>query len=41
MLGKYLTARYGSVGEGKAKLGGDLQVVREAYRWMHEGQYSN
>ncbi|MCO5161277.1 MAG: DEAD/DEAH box helicase family protein [Mesorhizobium sp.] len=39
-LGHYLTARYGSVGEGKAKLGG-LGAIRGAYRTMQERLYAN
>ena len=40
-LGKYLTARYGSVGEGKEKLGGGLKFVREVCIRMREGLYWN
>ncbi|QDZ03229.1 DEAD/DEAH box helicase family protein [Nitratireductor mangrovi] len=39
-LGHYLTARYGSVGEGKAKLG-DLGTIRGAYRTMQQRLYEN
>jgi type I restriction enzyme, R subunit len=39
-LGLYLTARFGSVSEGKSKLGG-LPAVREAFRRMQEDLYSN
>jgi type I restriction enzyme, R subunit len=38
-LGQFLTARYGSVSEGKAKLG-DLQSIREAYYRIQQGLYS-
>lgn len=33
-LGRYLTARYGSVSEGKSKLGGDLRAIKDAYKRM-------
>lgn len=39
-LGRYLTARYGSIGEGKARLG-DLGVIKDAYRTMQERLYAN
>lgn len=39
-LGHYLTARYGSVGEGKAKLG-DLGTIKGAYRTMQQRLYAN
>jgi type I restriction enzyme, R subunit len=39
-LGSYLTARFGSVGEGKSKLGG-LPAVRDAFRRLQEDLYSN
>jgi len=39
-LGQFLIARYGSVGEGKARLG-DLAVIRDAYRKMQQGLYSD
>ncbi|MGR3621053.1 EcoAI/FtnUII family type I restriction enzme subunit R [Pseudophaeobacter sp.] len=38
-LGQFLTARYGSVGEGKAKLG-ELGAVKEAYKAMQVGLYA-
>lgn len=38
-LGQFLTARYGSVTEGKAKLG-ELQTIREAFNRMQAGLYS-
>lgn len=38
-LGTFLTARYGSVGEGKAKLGG-LDAVRDAFLSMQTDLYS-
>lgn len=38
-LGTFLTARYGSVSEGKAKLGG-LAAVKEAFRSMQTTLYS-
>ena len=37
-LGTFLTARYGSVSEGKAKLGG-LSAVRDAFCTMQETLY--
>lgn len=39
-LGHYLTVRYGSVGEGKARLG-DLSTVKGAYRAMQQRLYAN
>jgi type I restriction enzyme R subunit len=39
-LGAYLSARFGSVGEGKAKLGG-LPAVRDAFRRMQQDLYTN
>ncbi|WP_339761546.1 DEAD/DEAH box helicase family protein [uncultured Hoeflea sp.] len=39
-LTHYLTARYGSVGEGKAKLG-DIASIKDAYRRMQERLYAN
>ncbi|RVU36704.1 DEAD/DEAH box helicase [Hwanghaeella grinnelliae] len=39
-LGTFLTARYGSVGESKAKLGG-LDAVRRAFRTMQASLYSD
>ena len=38
-LGTFLTARYGSVSEGKAKLGG-LPAVKQAFRAMQETLYA-
>jgi type I restriction enzyme, R subunit len=38
-LGQFLTARYGSVSEGRAMLG-DLQVIREAYNRMQAELYA-
>jgi type I restriction enzyme R subunit len=38
-LGSFLTARFGSVSEGKAKLGG-LPAVRDAFRKMQSELYS-
>jgi type I restriction enzyme R subunit len=38
-LGSFLTARFGSVSEGKAKLGG-LPAVRDAFRQMQSDLYS-
>ncbi|MEQ8441743.1 MAG: DEAD/DEAH box helicase family protein [Alphaproteobacteria bacterium] len=38
-LGTFLTARYGSVGEGKVRLGG-LDAVRRAFRTMQASLYS-
>jgi type I restriction enzyme R subunit len=38
-LGQFLTARYGSVSESKAKLG-DLQTIRDAYNFMQAGLYA-
>jgi type I restriction enzyme R subunit len=38
-LGSFLTARFGSVSEGKAKLGG-LPAVRDAFRKMQSDLYS-
>jgi type I restriction enzyme R subunit len=39
-LTHYLTARYGSVGEGKAKLG-DIASIKDAYKRMQAGLYAN
>lgn len=39
-LGTFLKARYGSVSEGKSKLGG-LPAVKQAFRAMQEVLYSN
>ncbi|MBU3036474.1 EcoAI/FtnUII family type I restriction enzme subunit R [Tritonibacter mobilis] len=39
-LGTFLTARYGSVSEGKAKLGG-LAALKEAFRSMQSTLYSD
>ena len=39
-LGTFLTARYGSVSEGKAKLGG-LDAIKEAFRKMQGTLYSD
>lgn len=39
-LGTFLTARYGSVGEGKAKLGG-LEAVKQAFRTMQTSLYAD
>jgi type I restriction enzyme, R subunit len=38
-LGQFLTARYGSVSEGKTKLG-ELQTIRDAYNYMQAGLYA-
>jgi type I restriction enzyme R subunit len=38
-LGQYLIARYGSVAEGKARLG-ELTAIREAYNRMQAALYS-
>ncbi|MBB6470117.1 type I restriction enzyme R subunit [Aminobacter lissarensis] len=38
-LGRYLTARYGSIGEGKAKLG-DLNFIKDAYKTMQARLYA-
>ena len=38
-LGQFLTARYGSVSEGKAKLG-ELQTIREAFNRMQTDLYA-
>ena len=38
-LGTFLTARYGSVSEGKAKLGG-LAAIKDAFRSMQKTLYS-
>jgi type I restriction enzyme R subunit len=38
-LGQFLTARYGSVNEGKAKLG-ELQTIREAFNRMQASLYA-
>ncbi|UTV38021.1 DEAD/DEAH box helicase family protein [Ensifer adhaerens] len=38
-LGQYLIARYGSVAEGRAKLG-DLAIIKEAYKRMQVTLYS-
>lgn len=38
-LGQYLIARYGSVAEGRAKLG-DLAVIKDAYKRMQAALYS-
>ncbi len=37
-LGEFLKARYGSVGEGKARLG-ELQNIRDAFNRMQQGLY--
>ncbi len=37
-LGNFLSARYGSVGEGKAKLGG-LSAVKQAFIKMQKALY--
>jgi type I restriction enzyme R subunit len=37
-LGQFLTARYGSVSEGKMRLG-ELAAVKEAFRAMQERLY--
>ena len=39
-LGQFLTARYGSVSEGKVKLG-DLQTIRDAFNRMQAGLYAD
>lgn len=39
-LGQFLVARYGSIGEGKEKLGG-LAAVSQAFRDMQRGLYSD
>ncbi len=39
-LGTFLTARYGSVSEGKAKLGG-LDAIKGAFRQMQQTLYAN
>ena len=39
-LGTFLTARYGSVGEGSAKLGA-LGVIKNAFRTMQASLYSD
>tara|TARA_R110000782_G_scaffold49142_2_gene107131 strand:+ start:65 stop:277 length:213 start_codon:yes stop_codon:yes gene_type:complete len=39
-LGTFLTARYGSVSEGKARLGG-LDAIKDAYRKMQGTLYSD
>lgn len=39
-LGQFLTARYGSVSEGKVKLG-DLQIIRDAFNRMQAGLYAD
>lgn len=39
-LGTFLTARYGSVGEGKLKLGG-LDAVKQAFRTMQASLYTD
>ena len=39
-LGSYLTARYGSVGESRDRLG-DLSAVRTAFRRMQARLYAN
>ena len=39
-LGQFLTARYGSVNEGKAKLG-ELQTIRDAYNHMQADLYAD
>ena len=39
-LGTFLTARYGSVSEGKAKLGG-LDAIKDAFRKMQGTLYSD
>lgn len=38
-LGQFLTARYGSVGESKGKLG-ELATVREAFKRMQVALYA-
>ena len=38
-LGQFLTARYGSVSEGKARLG-ELQTIREAFNRIQQGLYA-
>lgn len=38
-LGQFVTARYGSVSEGRAKLG-ELKAIRDAFNKMQEGLYS-
>ncbi|MDZ4309597.1 MAG: DEAD/DEAH box helicase family protein [Cypionkella sp.] len=38
-LGQFLTARYGSVSEGRAKLG-ELQTIRDAYNLIQAGLYA-
>ena len=38
-LGKFLTARYGSVNEGRAKLG-ELQTIRDAFNRMQTDLYA-
>lgn len=37
---QFLTARYGSAGEGKAKLG-ELVTIRDAFRDMQVALYQN
>ena len=39
-LGHFLTARYGSVGESKVKLG-ELAAVRDAFKRMQSGLYAD
>jgi type I restriction enzyme R subunit len=39
-LGQFLTARYGSVSEGKAKLG-ELHSIRDAFNKMQSGLYAD
>ena len=39
-LGQFLTARFGSVGEAKVRLG-DLPQIKKAFRQMQERLYSN
>lgn len=38
-LGQFLTARYGSVSEGRAKLG-ELQIIRDAFNHMQTQLYA-
>ena len=39
-LGQFLTARYGSVSEGRLRLG-DLQSIREAFNQMQADLYAS
>lgn len=39
-LGQFLTATFGSVGEGRVQLG-DLPQIKKAFRQMQERLYSN